>query len=548
MTKIVRKVVYVMISILLVLGSSTNSLAQISVPEKVRIGIFYGNSGVNLVNISAQDGINMGFFKNDKFSLFLEEKTNKNVTIRKDSYFIEDNNAYVSYDISKGTGQTGEKIGPYHVQIGGNYNDLKSAEEQVSKIKQKGIEAYVSFVDVWQVWSGFYVDENLAKSGISNMQKKLGEGTYKLVIPAANRIVINSADGSVSLLFGSSTGVFQVYPKSENNSGVLSVNGKNYRGSIEIRRFEDSDMTIINTLPIEEYLYGVVPCEIEASSPIEAIKAQAVAARTYTIGNMGKFKKWEFDLCNSTYCQVYKGFDAENSSTTKAVEDTKGKKLTYKGELAQVFYFSSSGGKTEDVKNVWGSSIPYLVSVEDPYESGKSWNYNWETTLENSEITTILTKNDIDIGNVISIEASKYSESGRVIELVIHGTKGDKVYTNGSTRNAFSLNSQMYRVFSNAHVAIRNSEGDVTNLQLSNKKVYTSAGLKIIDSNNSQVTVLGANDNMKNVSMTPTGYTFKGKGWGHGVGLSQEGAKGLALVGFNYEKILQHYFTGTEVK
>ena len=183
-----------------------------------------------------------------------------------------------------------------------------------------------------------------------------------------SRLVIYDASFNVIMVYGGTDGYMQVWPKQQNNPFVFSANGKKYRGFLEIRRYTDSDMTLINVVDLEHYLYGVVPAEIEANAPLEAVKAQAVAARTYALRSLGKNSKWGFDLMDTNSDQVYKGYDGERAYANQAVDETKGQKMVYNGALAQVFYFASSGGMTANVKEVWGSEIPYLVSVPDPYE------------------------------------------------------------------------------------------------------------------------------------------------------------------------------------
>ena len=165
-------------------------------------------------------------------------------------------------------------------------------------------------------------------------------------------------------------------------------------------------MTVINVLGIEEYLYGVVPAEIESDAPTEAIQAQAVAARTYTMKSMNKYNMLGFDLCPTVYDQAYKGVNGESTVATAAINSTKDMLILYNGIPAEVFYFSSSGGWTESVENVWSYKIPYLINVRDQYESGKSWNYSWNITMTAEEISTKLKNSGSDIGNLINIKVN----------------------------------------------------------------------------------------------------------------------------------------------
>lgn len=533
--------------------------AYANIPEKVRIGLYFNdsqtkqNSAVTSFIADAGSGIQLGSFQNNVFTVLVEETTNAAVTIRKDAFFVKGSSGLTEYNPSSTPIPGGERVGAYHIKIGEDFADLKSLNTKLQEIKQKGIDAYPAYVDKWQIWTGFYVDENDAQMSILySLEPVLGSNNYQIVNPSPTRITAISKTGQVMLMFDSAAAVFQVHPSPKNVPNVLRINSddkKRFRGGLEVRRLTGSDMTVINVVPAEQYLYGVVPYEIEASSHPEALKAQAVAARTYTLNNMKKYSRLDFNLCTTVYSQVYKGFAGETVSTNKAVDDTKGKILTYNGKPAAVFYFSSSGGRTEDVKNVWGSSdYPYLKSVEDKYESGKSWRYTWEVTYTAQKIKQIMTERGFNLGDIVGIYITKKSEAGRATELVVKGTKDQRIYTNGSTRSFLSLDSQWYTISTDADVTVKGQGSEPLKTQLAGKKVMTASGLKTINSTSNSVSIVSSENVKRTVALVPTTYTFTGRGWGHAVGMSQEGAKGMANAGFKYEQILTHYFTGTKVE
>jgi stage II sporulation protein D len=307
-------------------------------------------------------------------------------------------------------------------------------------------------------------------------------------------------------------------------------------------------MTLINIINIEQYLYGVVPAEIEADAPLEAVKAQAVAARTYTYRNLNRYSNWGFDLTDTVSSQVYNGYDSERQSANRAVDETKGKKMLYNGNLAHVYYFASSGGMTANVKEVWGSEIPYLVSVEDPYESETSSHYIWQKTLSAEEIKKILFISGVEIGDILSVSAENYSPSGRVTELRITGTKGSITYYTQDTRMIFSLNSQKYTIQSAGNAVVRSADGTLKTLSLDGRSVTSKSGTTKLSAYSNTVAVVGSGNNVNKVNMSSNTYVFSGRGWGHGVGMSQEGAKGFARQGYNYEQILKHYYQGITVE
>lgn len=530
--------------------------ASVSIPETIRIGLYFRETKVHNVNtavpsfeVSADKGLKLGFVKDGKFTAMYDVAGKNTITIRKDAYFVKTSGGLKEYNPSDKSIPAGERMGPYHIQIGGDFKDLASAKSEAESLKQNGVEAFPVYEGRWQVWTGFLTDEAKVQQEITKLQNKLGDKKLSAVQPKANRIAAFSADGKALALFGSDASYFRIQPNKENSPYTLKVNNSAYRGEIEVRRYSESDLTVINILPFEEYLYGVVPCEIESNSHAEALKAQAVAARTYALNSMGEHDHLGFDLCNTVWCQVYKGYDYEKASTNKAVDDTKGKKITYNGKLAQVFYFSSSGGMTESVENVFSASIPYLVSVEDKYESGTSWKYNWESTFTAEDIKKAMQSQNYNLGDILSVTITKFTPAGRALEVVVKGTKGEKTFSKESTRWMLSnLYSRMYTITTDADAYMKGNDQDTVKAQLGDKKVITSKGIKSVKATNNKITVIGADDVKKSVPAVPTRYTFTGKGNGHAVGMSQEGAKGMANAGFNYVEILQHYFQGTKVE
>ncbi|KNY25439.1 SpoIID/LytB domain-containing protein [Pseudobacteroides cellulosolvens] len=552
-----RKIKYTLLIMIIIISNTyfeNNNIisAGITVPEKVRIGLYFETTALSSFTISAERGLKIGSSNNNTFTPIYEEPSNGIVTVRKDSYFYLKSNKLTEFKITDKNIPEGEKFGPVHIQIGSSYPDQAAAKEALTAIKSLGVAAYLAFVDNWQIWYGFYTDQNAAQADLDSVLKQKLQGyAFTPILPASNRIVVSNPTGETAFIMGSDTNTFKICPNQENNPYIFKINNSDslrYRGELEVKRITGSDMTLINVLSPEHYLYGVVPAEIGSSSDPEALKAQAVAARTYLIGNLNKHKKQFFDLCTTTSCQVYKGFAGEYASTNKAIDDTAGKKLTYQGKIAEVFYFSSCGGRTEDVKNVWGSDIPYLRSVEDKYESGKSYNYNWETTLTASKIKEIMIGRGYNLGDITGVNITKTSEAGRVTELVISGTKGQRVYKLDGCRTVFGFNSQWYTIVSDAVVPMKKVDNTVVQTQLATKKVMTAGGLKDLAVKNGQITVIGAEGVKNTVSAAPQSYKFVGKGWGHAVGMSQTGAMGMAKAGFKYDQILTHYFQGTVIE
>lgn len=341
-------------------------------------------------------------------------------------------------------------------------------------------------------------------------------------------------DGTIAVTNPENETLLFTYEKNEHplglipaDAGTLLIDGTEYRGGAHYLHTAEG-LTVINYVDLEDYLKGVVPSEMPSSWATEALKAQAVCARNYAITNRNKFQKYGFNLDDTTQSQVYLGVAGEKESTNRAVEETKGIFLTYDGKLATTFFYSSSGGHTESSKYVWGGDLPYLVGVEDPYDTSREWTVPYTP----DEIKEKLAGISVDIGEIVDMEVLEYSPSNRVIDLKIVGTDGTYHLKLEKSRSLFNLRSNLYTLIKKG-----NDVKPVT--------VITARGLE-----EREITqpILTATEIIPYEVGTPTEYIFQGTGYGHGVGMSQYGAKGMAENGYNFEQILTHYFQGTKLE
>ena len=351
---------------------------------------------------------------------------------------------------------------------------------------------------------------------------ELPDGTIKLTW---------AEDGTVVLTTPTDETVLYTYEKSDRplgltpaNLGTVLIDGTEYRGSARFL-YNDNGITIINHLDIEDYLKGVVPGEMPSSWPTEALKAQAVCARNYAITNWNKFQSYGFNLDDTTQSQVYLGVKGEKPETNRAILETQNIYLTYNGKPATTFFYSSSGGHTESSKYAWGGDLPYLVGVEDPYDTSREWTVPYTP----DEIEEKLSGISVSIGDVTDLDVVERSPSGRIIDLNIIGTEGNYHAKLEKSRSLFNLRSNLF--------TITKKGGEAKPIT-----VITARGLE-----ERQLTqpILTATGEIPYEAGTPTEYIFQGTGYGHGVGMSQYGAKGMAEQGYNFEQILTHYFTGT---
>ncbi len=265
---------------------------------------------------------------------------------------------------------------------------------------------------------------------------------------------------------------------------LIRINGSAYRGYLRVV-WRAGRLLLINKLDVEDYLRGVLPGEVPASFPYEVLKAQAILARTYTLSRLGSNP--DYDLCDTSRCQVYLGADAETERHDRAVRDTAGRVLAYEGKPISAVYHADSGGRTAAAVEVWGGNIPYLQSRDDPWSLAQ----HWRVDTSPAEVQRVLAQMGHEVAAVSGIQIVERGASGRIIELRINTSAGGlrlRVPEAGRFLRALGLPS-------------------------------TLASL--------------------------SGWTFSGRGSGHGVGMSQWGARGFAKRGWKYREILAYYYPHT---
>lgn len=278
-------------------------------------------------------------------------------------------------------------------------------------------------------------------------------------------------------------------------SDTVLVNGKPYRGLVELS-LQGGKLLVVNELPLEQYLVGVITSEISSSWPMEAIKAQAVIARTYAMVKKEERSGAFYHLESTVMDQAYNGSAAEDNRAARGVRETEGEVLTYNGELIQAFYHANSGGRTEASENVWGMDLPYLRGVECQYGL-TSPTSSWELTLPLSRIESLLRANGQRIATIRDIKAGPRNSRSRLKTVLLVTSRG-----------VVSMPATKFRM---------------------------DIGSTSIKSTNFTVRVAGDT------------AIFSGAGYGHGVGLCQYGAKQRALDGFSYDEILTYYYPGTQL-
>lgn len=493
--------------------------ASVDIPKTIKIGLFYSTDAKASYQLSSNGGFDFGYEDNNGNLISIFDIYTSNIVISKD-----DN---------------------YYLTIG-LYNDLNSMSVDLNKVSTQISNAMPGYNGSYHIYIGPYANQNEANVAFNNFAKNFSD--LKIIQPDKN-ILINNGVKNV-FLFNMKA---DLYVKKINiTDSPLSINSKHYRGMFEFRRQQDSDMTAINVVPMEEYLYGVVPAEMPASWNIEALKAQAVAARTYAAKNIGRYGSYGFDLTDDVYSQVYRGYDGEYPLTNRAVDETKGIVAIYQGNLISALFHSHSGGYTEDNNNYFSADVPYLKGVEDKYVFGyNSSDDNWSVTYTKEQIKDKLLKIGQNIGDVEDIKVTDKSWTGRAITVTIYGTNGIYALSKGQIRSFFDLKSTMITIKGNGtnefYAYIQSANTDSKRISL--KSINVNSANVIKEFSGDTIYAIGQNG-IKQISHTITAsnaYTINGSGYGHGVGLSQYGAKGLADHGYNYISILKYYYKGIDV-
>ena len=344
---------------------------------------------------------------------------------------------------------------------------------------------------------------------------------------------------------------------------VTWFRGYRYRGGFEYT-VSGGGLQVANVVDLEDYVKGVLPAEMPGDWDLEALKAQAVCARTFACLNAKHLSAYGFDVCSSTDCQVYYGVSTATSATDRAVEETEGECLYYDGELAEAYYHSSDGGATEDAENVWGTDIPYLQGKEDPYEARISIpNYSWTVTSTWDELTWVLQNSGYSIGDVVDAYVSEYTDLGNVYSVTFVDSRGRELTMTGdNARMAFYSTTLGKNVPSlrftitggtggSGGYAVNSGSNTLSSLDGASAITGTGTVSRLSGEDLTAITADGRETLSGSTSggaASRNGITITGTGNGHNVGLSQYGAKAMAEQGYNYIDILEFYFTGIRVR
>jgi stage II sporulation protein D len=678
--------ILLMITILPIFHSLTYA-ASIPKLEEIRVSLFIDSRGtVPTVSLSSVKPLTIGIRRVDGSSNWIEAPANEPISFTISGYMLKIldttdysaaissyaliapiGNPYLFKSVSKGAilyqvrlggfrtadealaakqkvpaGATPDRnnleaTGPIYTSAG-TYDTEAAALNQQKALAQNGVISYISIHTnnsnniVYSVWLGEAVNEQQLDAVKAQAAKAIPGLAFQPVnrsmpfLLKRQNVSLQSAAGPATThyLFNAIDQKVLVNPSDD---GVIKVHeryGRSYRGSIEITSY-NSKLAVINQLPFEQYLYSVVSSELGASWPLEALKAQAVAARTYALKQGMKYKIAH--ISDTTFDQAYMGKGREFAQAVAAVEATLGEVIVDKDGLITPFYSSNSGGMTAEVLEAWSTPLAYVKSVPSPDEDAQKnkplwyrimldngraayissdyaviteqknpaglpyievrgsginirlaprvddivnapiskantgdrfvWigqdiqsnEYNWIRGPFSAEAIKASINNRALIpiqGNLQSLEITRRGASNRVIGMRANGQ--DITLSNAdSFRGAMNdLPSTRFEVEETGKYTILGANGKARELPVSAGVIHIQSGDQKNELGLPEYYVMNADQKIRMVTKEPL-FRFIGLGFGHGIGMSQYGAKAFAELGYDYQKILKYYYNEVSI-
>ncbi len=532
----------------------------------VRIGIYTYTSGgspkektfasSNLQNVSGLGyGYRLGYFDENRsfvdIGAAITDTDVITVMMDRNMAYDKDSRSYTELDGQSG----GPVVGCYHLVVNADAGDFDTASSQAQSV-EGGFVRYQN--GAFMVLQGQYTSSSAAKSAAESAGLSVDSGssnTVTVVETGTNRILFEfdcGTDRSIGIMPIADPGV----------KAQTWHRDCKYYGGFSFLRNTGGLLTTVNYVDVEDYVKGVVPWEMSASWPIEALKAQAITARTFLMSNLTKHRALGFDICNTAECQAYHGTARANANSDRAVDETAGQYLTYQGKLCETYYCSSDGGASENSENVWTNAIPYLRGVVDPYEKDIESipsQYHYTVSYTPGELARRLRDNGRDCTDIVSIKMT-FTDVGNAKSITFTDTRGRSfTYSNSQTRVITGCRSQRFTVNG---LGVEAGQDVYVNGQavgsLSGLCAIGSGGIAELPggslyaiSGTGEVGELGAGGVSagSSVGVNASGkFVFTGSGWGHNVGMSQYGAYSMAKFhDKTCEEILTFYYTGTQV-
>jgi len=421
----------------------------------------------------------------------------------------------------------------------GNYRSFETAENTAQQWRAKGIAVEVTQPDRWQVWAkrDVYKTPLLRRLLLQSIQAQSQNQVVYLdtkFVPQQPRVswVVNGfrySRDEIDITTG--------------KNRITVSRGKNdksphlYAGKLRLQPNAYGNYTLVNQVPLETYLRGVVPHEIDPGAPYAANEAQAVIARTYALRNLRRFAADNYQLCADQQCQVYKGLTGTDKEADQAIAATRGQVLTYQNKLVDALYSSTTGGVTAPFEDVWnGSDRPYLRAIVD--SSANLWNLSQRNLADEGNFRQFISlKQGFHETGWNSFRWRKESTLTEITQSLNRYLK--------RTRSSFPQFQSIQQI----RILERSPAGRILKLAVqTNKGVFELYKDDIRSAFMAPRSTLFYLEPVYTPDKALKGYAFVGGGFGHGVGLSQTGAYNLAKQGWTGEKILSFYYPGTQIQ
>ncbi len=523
----------------------------------IKAGLYYGSGALYSANLENYEGsgYDLGWFDEDTRQFQQVGSLSETaISMTADGTIYRSGKTYSATRPSSTDGT----IGGYHVQLREEFPSFDEAAYAAGQLP----EAFPAFINnAYRVRMGSFTSREEAEVAAATYATRSWLDRYGMDRAVSGEVVAPSATGVVVTVTGTDRLLFAFDCSGAKSLGIRPNAGtakaqtwfKGYRwyGGFEYRRSTGGNLNVINVVPLDDYVRGVLPYEMSPVWPLEALKAQAVCARTYALLLSKHYDSYRFDVCNTIDCQVYQGVNLASGLTDRAVDETAGIVALYGGKYAETYYCSSNGGASEASENVWSNPLPYLVGKEDPYEKLTSIpDYNYTITYTWSQLSARLREKGYSIGAVNAAYVSRTTPTGNVREVTIRDTSGKTVtLTREDCRWVLDTKSMRFAINGGGSGgslwSVNPSGGTLGNLN----DVYTISGKGLIGlfgGGTAYVITSSGTSALQQTGGTVTGgtgITITGTGWGHGVGMSQYGAKAMAELGYNYREILSFYYT-----
>ena len=571
----VLALILVTVMVLTVFPTFKASAASVYDDHYVRAGLAYGSNSKSIATLQVASGTGTGFKagyvnpSTDEFKSYYTVNCMKVTVIRDYGMNYNVNSGTYVYDGADGN----SCVGRWHLEINVDYNSQAELDAAVDSAYYA--TKYVTFPAFtsggYRVRIGRFTSADAANAVKAEIQSRLnassgfasatvstvssGKNGYT-VVEYGTRNILFEWDGASQELALQATGgsAPEVYMSTPSATDTYR-----YYGTFDFISSASTYFSVVNVLPLGTYIRGVIPYELGSSYPEESTKAMAIIAATFAVYNENRHSSYGFDVCTGQHCQVYRGIGTsshryETDKIVSCCNAVKGMVITYNKEPIQAVYHSSNGGFTENSENVWVAALPYLRSVEEKFEQTTEGATRgqlgiWTTSLTADQITKKLNDNGYSIGKVKSVEVTKRSEAGSVLELSISDGSKTVVLKKENMRMVLGtdiLLSQNFKVLHEGSVYV--NDGVELSSGLSGAYVMGADGVAVLLPDTARTVLTGSGQTVVNEGSGGSDeWTFDGKGWGHSLGLCQWGSIGMGRAGYTFDQIIKYYFTGVQI-